>query len=376
MDEFRRRNPRFRASIRGMSIVEILAAMLVGLIGITIIMQVYTLSEERKRTTTGTGDAQINGSIAMFTLERELRPAGFGMITSNSNMLGCAVSAADSSRTMTFPAQMAPVIINVGASGAPDSITVIYGNSWSAADSTTFVSSSSGGADFPVKNAAGFQVGDVVVAQEGANCSLAEVTGFAPASVNNIEHGVSAAYSYAITNDNGQSQTINRTSTMNPAGGLGTYTSNAKLFSLGRGPVVKQYAIDATAGKLMAHSLFPYVAAEDADGDGWSDAEVADGVVQLKAEYGKDADNDKIVDTWDAITPTTEAGWRQVLAVRVALLARSGQFEKTAVTTSAPQWYGGAFTMTNAGDGTDWRNYRYRVYQTVVPLRNMIWSKD
>jgi len=32
--------------------------------------------------------------------------------------------------------------------------------------------------------------------------------------------------------------------------------------------------------------------------------------------------------------------------------------------------------MFNAADGTDWHRYRYRVYETVVPLRNMIWSTD
>lgn len=375
MSAHSKRNPKFKAAMLGMSLVEILAAMLVGLIGMTIIMQVYTLSEERKRTTTGTGDAQINGSIAMFTVERELRPAGFGMVTSNSNMLGCTVSAYDSSRTMSFPSNMAPVTITPGTAGAPDTITVIYGNSPTAVDSTAFVSPSSGGAPFPVKNAAGFMVGDVVVAQEGTTCSVAEITGFASGSVNNIEHGVSAAYSYDAINDNGQSYVVSRTSTLNPSGGLGTYTSNAKLFSLGRNPVVKRYSIDSTAGKLMALSLFPYVAAEDSDGDGWSETEISEGVVQLKAEYGKDTNNDNLVDAWNNTTPTTDIQWQQVLAIRVALLARSGQYEKTAVTTTAPAWYGGSFTMANAGDGTDWRNYRYRVYQTVVPLRNIIWSK-
>ena len=32
--------------------------------------------------------------------------------------------------------------------------------------------------------------------------------------------------------------------------------------------------------------------------------------------------------------------------------------------------------MANLADGTDWRNYRYRVYETTVPLRNLIWSND
>ena len=146
--------------------------------------------------------------------------------------------------------------------------------------------------------------------------------------------------------------------------------------------------------KLIAQTEIPYVVAQDPDGNGISDVEVATSIVQLKAMYGKDAtvDNGRTVDTWNTVTPANAAEWMQVRAVKVAVLARSGQYEKTPVytpagcTTSctppAPSWTHpgtGAsvpFTMANLADGTDWRNYRYRVYQTTVPLRNMIWSND
>ena len=29
---------------------------------------------------------------------------------------------------------------------------------------------------------------------------------------------------------------------------------------------------------------------------------------------------------------------------------------------------------TDPDNDNNWRNYRYRVYQTVIPLRNMIWG--
>ncbi len=45
----------------------------------------------------------------------------------------------------------------------------------------------------------------------------------------------------------------------------------------------------------------------------------------------------------DNVTPTTNADWRRVVSIRVALVARSNQYEKTAVTTAAPKWdVGGA----------------------------------
>ncbi|MBI3526681.1 MAG: PilW family protein [Betaproteobacteria bacterium] len=362
--------------MRGMSLPEILAAVLIGLIGMIVIMQVYATSEERKRTTTGTSDAQISGNIALFTLESTIRSAGFGMVSADNNMIGCTTLAYNSNRPAPdFTFLMAPVVITVGAAGAPDKITVIYGSSPNVVEGDAFVSSAASGADFPLKNAAGILAGDLVVASEaGLNCSMAEVTGFLPAAVNTVMHANAAPYSYV----NAANQTINATASYNKGGGSGVgYSTAALLFTLGRSPTVVTYQIGND--KLQTKTLMPYVPAQDADGDGTSDADIGDGIVQLKAQYGKDTDGDAVVDTWDTTLPATSAQWMQVRAIRIALLARSAKLEKlredgSHVTAAAPTWYGGAFTMTNPDLLTDWRDYRYRVYETVVPLRNMIWS--
>ena len=358
---------------RGMSLPEILAAVLIGLIGMIVIMQVYATSEERKRTTTGTSDAQINGNIALFTMQRTIRSAGFGMVSADNNMLGCTTLAYNSNRPAPdFTFLMAPVVITVGAAGAPDTLTVIYGSSPNVVEGEDFVSSAASGADFPLKNAAGVLAGDLVVASEpGLNCSLAEVTGFLPAAINTVQHVSGTPYSYV----DGAGNTIGpAVPVYNKGGGSGVnYSANALLFSLGRSPTVVTYQIGSD--KLQTKTLIPYVPAQDSDGDGTSDADIGDGVVQLKALYGKDTTGSGAVDTWNNTLPANATQWMQVRAVRVALLARSAKLEKTAVTPAAPTWNSGtAFTMTNPADGTDWHYYRYRVYEAVIPLRNMIWS--
>jgi type IV pilus assembly protein PilW len=375
--------------MRGMSLPEILAAVLIGLIGMIVIMQVYATSEERKRTTTGTSDAQINGNIALFTLESTIRSAGFGMVSADNNMLGCTTLVYNSNRpNPNIPPSflMAPVNITVGAgtptngsTGAPDQLTVIYGSSPNVVEGEAFVGGATSGADFPLKNAAGILAGDLVVASEaGLNCSLAEVTGFLPAAINTVQHPNGAAYSYVDTAGN----TISPTATYNKGGGSGVdYSTAALLFSLGRSPTVVTYQIGND--KLQTKTLIPYVPAQDSDGDGTSDADIGDGIVQLKALYGKDTTGSGVVDTWNNTLPANATQWMQVRAVRVALVARSAKFEKTAVTADciAPNnppnslfWSGGCFTPPIPADGTDWHYYRYRVYETVVPMRNMIWS--
>jgi type IV pilus assembly protein PilW len=112
------------------------------------------------------------------------------------------------------------------------------------------------------------------------------------------------------------------------------------------------------------------------------------GIVNLQAVYGK-AKNNLLqqVDTWEATDPAADpvltdsdgkqwSGWARVMAVRVAVVARSQQFEKTEVTPVQPTWRpNGVDPVTLKVDGNaDWKHYRYKVYETVVPLRNMLWQ--
>ena len=71
----------------GLSLVELMVGMMVGLIGIIIISHLYITNEQYKRSTTGSGAAQVNGAIALYSLERDLRMAGYGI--NNASALGC-----------------------------------------------------------------------------------------------------------------------------------------------------------------------------------------------------------------------------------------------------------------------------------------------
>ena len=58
---------------------------------------------------------------------------------------------------------------------------------------------------------------------------------------------------------------------------------------------------------------------------------------------------------------------------RLALVARSSLFEKDVVTTAAPVWDGSDGAPIDLSANDDWGYYRYKVFQTVVPLRNLPW---
>jgi type IV pilus assembly protein PilW len=171
------------------------------------------------------------------------------------------------------------------------------------------------------------------------------------------------------------------TSNWNPAGGgssLPAFPAGANLFNMGQ-PIWRTYSI--ASNKLQ----FMEVITTGGPGTAGSAIPIIDDIVDLQAQYGKDTDDNGIVETWNNVTPTNGAQWQQVLAVRVAVLARSGNYERPAnagdpceATTAAnrPKW-GDAGALqdfpTLMVAGVLPSCYKYRVFETIIPLRNMIW---
>lgn len=380
----------------GFTMVEVLVGMAIALIGMIMMFQTMSTWEARKRTTSAGSDAQVTGSIGMFTLERDLKLAGYGF--GNSAAMGCAVAAYDSSRTAPglFNFTMVPVLITNGAGGAPDTIAVLYGSGTTMSSAQTF--SSLTPVSMRLNTRTGMRRGDLVIAADIGNavCGLFEVVGNANADALSIDFGAGGYTNYMDNaNVSGSVAAVALTASelellqakfINNSG-IARYNNNTAhgvgivgaAFNLGTAPRLNLWQITNRRLLTVTDILSNQATA----------TEVAEGIVNLQAEYGVDTDADGIVE-WTAAAP---AVWTQLRAVRVGVLARSQQFEKNnvladgtevPVTPNAPTWAGGAFVMTNL-DGTadtnpgtpnDWRRYRYRVYETVIPLRNMLWGMD
>lgn len=355
---------------KGFSLVEVMVGMLIGMIGIIVMMQLFSLTEGQKRSTTGGGDAQSAGAIALYGLQRDIRQGGYGI--SDIRLLGCNVLLRTGVTLNTF----APVTINHASipAGDPntDTLLVVYGNANSSPLGETIIDQA-GTPPYTVAALASFAVNDRVIAVPKSPTACLNPTTMA------LVGSVGTTVNVPAGNDpNGNAI---------PAGDSGMALGT--LFNLGQGPKILAYAIhrgNLTVCNYMTSNCGTACTSTDgplgtAVGGSCSAAwvPIANNVVSMRAEYGRDTSvpMDAVVDVYDQTTPATACGWAMVGALRLALVARNGQFEKTAVTAGAPVWAGtnsATSVPINLTSDASWQNYRYKVFQTTVPLRNVSWQ--
>jgi len=349
-----------RSPQAGIGLIEILVGIVISMLMVLMIYQVYEISEGQKRTITAASDAQQNASYGLYLIGQDLMGAGQVVSASTTALAGCAMM------------RPIPALIAAGATdNDPDSVTVLYGGSSALSTPTPLLNNPAMAASPPgqfiVAGPVGFSPNDIVVAVQGANCTLSIVNA----------GGISVAAGTGIA-------TISHTLTTTP-GNNNTATYNAvtaSLVNLGQAATPGQparfgqtrYAVDAATNTLQTQALLPTVQPP---------APVVSHVVNLKAQFGIDTNNDGTVDAWQPATGNwsaaslplqPQATWQQIRAVRVAIVTRSDQYEVEPVTPGPLDMFcvpGPCVSMTLAADD---QHYRYKVLETTIAFRNAVWN--
>jgi type IV pilus assembly protein PilW len=352
----------------GFTLIEIMIGLVIGLLVALVITQVLSMFEGQKRATTGTADAQTNGSIALYNIGRELKLAGYPLMPSGA--AGVADSPLECT-TVTYGAtgitSISPISITDGAvagvSPASDTITITYGNSQSGGVASTI--GAIVGTAVTVGSNFGCAVNDIVLVQNGATCALSRATAIT---------GTAAPMS--VTLDNTTSAVVGGNLSC-----LGTW--NRVTYAVNAGNL-ERTSIRTVNGVVTAAVTVPVVA----------------GVVNLQAQYGiaATANSNTVTQwvdaasggTWDPTTMTV-ANRNRIKSIRVAVIARNTKIEPFAVSTTCSSttlasptgicaWQGSvaspAPTVNLSTGNPNWDRYHYRVFETIIPTRNVIWSKD
>lgn len=378
---------------RGVTLVELLVGVAIGLIAVLLITQVAILFDSQKRSTTSGADAQINGAVALHTLQRDLQAAGFGLTAGGG--AGCLVRykllAEDRDEFRLTAAE-----IKNGDNGAPDELTIHSSAGKDFALPLKLKGHRRDATQFDLDGAIhhGIRKGDLLLAvpqnfSDTLWCNLFN----ASADRDNAALGV-------VKHETGTDGPWNHEGAANPgslyAGSNSTevnFPPGSHLLNIG----VLRTRVYSIASDSLQRSTREFSVGSTNSATPAAEA-IQPQIVDLQAVYGKDTNADRVADTWNTTAPTSPAEWAQIVAIRVAVVARSTQYEKQAVTVERPSadtcrsgppatdtypvWSPDGSTWTCLSvpglDSTEadkpYTHYRYKVFETLVPLRNMLWQ--
>jgi type IV pilus assembly protein PilW len=381
-----------------------MVGMVIALVSVVVMFQVFAVSEGMRRTTTGAGDAQQNGVASLFLLERDARMAGYGL--NFMPMLGCNTRGFFATTAAAINFRLQPVTITDGGATGPDQVTFTYTTSDGFGMPGTLANTSNATPNFLRLEDPRFQftLGDLIALANvpaglgtqpiASDCHVVQVTSLPEdrASVTLIGWGAASYVDEGGTTRVAEYSPPYVLPVVYPKWNR-TLSTGGRIFNLGKTPSATTYRI--TNGQLIADNAFRPGEA----------VAISDGIVQLQAQYGYAGNatcttttactlspNAPTVGQINTATATDQWGtsmpananpehWRRVIAVRMALVARSGQADKKdasgncKATLTQPIWPTTGETMFVDAD-LDWRCYRYRVFEIVVPIRNLMWFPD
>lgn len=359
---------------RGLSLIELMVSIAIGS-AIILLLTTLTIDFERqKRISVGSGSTGDAAAVAIGLMRTAIGSAGHSI--NFPNAIGCqfrlfreadnTAVVFNTTTALPNPPGLFPVFIGQGAAGASDMLTVASGNSRQFAETILQTTHAGDNGDLITASSLGFFPpplaspgrGDVVLLTQAPNgpCRIREISG---RTANDL---VNAAGVVRFNDPTGIGQQFN-------AGGPSN--GGAKLTNLGPNPSLLQFTV--TNQNFVVIDQFA----------GTNDV-MFDHAITLQAQYG----------FYNVTTSTTDwcdvrngpgcvgAPWTQLTAVRLALVLRSPNLDCAANSGTTLTW-----GPTAAPDGTAWTwgsidvsalpnasCYRYQVVQTVVPVRNMIWS--
>ena len=364
---------------RGFTLIELLVGLALGLIASLAIFTTITSFETQRRTTGGGADMQQNGLLSLYSIEQDIRTAGFGLIDASTTpgSLPCTTINAYNPAGVF---RSAPVRITDGGAGN-DSLAINQLNSDTGGIITggggvvkvnTTVPAGSVPSSIPLNTNWAIKANDfILVSQPGLACTLLKVSA---SDHTNPTGGVTVATS-----------SVGATTPAFPG-----YAANAVVINLGANPptlATTQYQIN---------DRFDLMRSEDG-GATWNT--IASNIVAVAAQYGVADAGSQPVTCWTNATgnacsgtdwsnPTT-AEVQRIKAIRVAIVARSAQRDNqrnaggvcTTTTASPTSWVqpvtspvSSPAPVIDLSTPADWRCYRYKVYQTIIPIRNVIWG--
>ncbi|TSA14002.1 MAG: prepilin-type N-terminal cleavage/methylation domain-containing protein [Betaproteobacteria bacterium] len=390
---------------RGFSLIELMISVVIGLLAMVFVMRSTVTFETNRRSSVGGSDSMQNGVVALFSMENDAAQSGWGL--NDTILLGCRARFYDSQNYANantgggVAVTLAPVSVVFNGAN-PDSISFASGTSDSGTGSVGIgINTAAGVTALTVDQVPwGYKVRDAIAiapVTPGGTCA-APATAGSCCTIAQVSSTVVAPPTINIANDGTTATRFNAT-----GGLLAAFAgpSQAKVFNLGDGNALSLHTWDVSNGVLRLR-------ATDLTGASNAPTSAVAGIVSIKALYGFDTragalftpNLGLVISQWSAAMIDADADgvvggptdFQRMAAVRLAVVARGREPDKPNssgvcpnTTTALPtvfssQQPSGIATVpiqvnvAVTGDSVDWSCYRYRVFETIVPLRNLGWK--
>jgi len=321
-------NAGFRDRQCGLTLVEVMIALALGLILTLGAVQIFVSSKQGYRANEALARIQENGRYALHFIKQDIRSTAF---------FGCAQDAevnnvVDGGATgIDFDGE--PIEGGDGGAGVPDSITLRMANQNSGVNVVQPMPTVS--ANLFLTATDEFQEGDILIVTD---CESAEI--------------------FMITNNNTNNDNLAHNSGVN-VNGISNTTQN---FS-------KQYTTDAIAftASETTYGINNNGLQRIVNG---SAERLVDDIVDLQLTYGVDTDNNEVPNAYLSATQidaNAAYAWSEVHSVRIQLLARSRE-DNIVDAPQAQVWdFDGDGTLDTAPD-----RRMYQQFAATVGLRNRL----
>lgn len=381
---------------RGLTLVELLVAMAISLIVTLAITNVIIIGESQKRATSATNEMNQSGNYAAYVLDRAIRSAGSGFTQSwNYGAFGCVLNVARGGtkilpRANAFDApfadmpkalRVAPVLLHRPAAGSD--VLLIMGGNAATGDIGRPLRTSVASDELLLDNTVGLENGDIaLLSRNGVDDCVLEQISSSTADLKTTGHervALGGTFSATASADTSPLTTAlnGPDSFLSPLGRVGASNLALQMWGVNDKRALVSYDL------LQSKDQVADTAAMQA---------IADGVVELRALYGVDENDDGKLDNWVAPDSSgyelaTMMGSadkvRRVMAIRIALLLRSNDYtrpkelEDGSLQHIAASQYVLFKSMPEALQSTvavptEGQDYRHRIVELTVPLRNAL----
>ncbi|MCL2306893.1 MAG: PilW family protein [Proteobacteria bacterium] len=354
----------------GFSLVELMVGVIIGLLAMYASFRIFENVERNYRATETTNEAQMAGLYATFAVSQELSNAGAGVMSNFGSFQACtavSVFPNNDAGSSPIPLYPLPAAIIPADGGLSDDLFVFYGTG-NFTDLPMSVTEIHTPQRFSLAAPLGLANGSILLAATGTHCAAFSAQTVTP------------------PDDSGRVDV-----TIGAGQFLGSMSAGDSLVDMGN-VVRRRFFVDEN--ETLQMEIWQVDAA--AGNNHWQvtrTVPVASNVVAFKAQYGVAMTSGGVADAWITPDATTldqimsgTISARDIRAIRFGLIVRAAEPDIALAeapditetffvdcpggwTCSAPQDI--PLVVSKSDQPYGWR---YRKYETTVPLQNTIWN--